>query len=239
MWLSLSAGARDLCREGGWLEIEQSPNWKGLDPIAAARTPGLLEEQRIELELIPLCEHLHEFAARFGLLFKQQPVIWAMQSVIETLDEMGKQRDATSRWRHPFNLPQEYPAPTELGWTNAATGLPEDELFTIVIEIPPKQPNESLKAFEKRFNKACREVRTRYLRYLRSADWKTRLPYQDFTWIDHLAKWQAGRSASEIVPSIKTPSHRAAFSRGIKAAGHYIGITPRLSKHDPKHRPRH
>jgi hypothetical protein len=177
-----------------------------------------------------------------------------MDTVVETLHQAARpvlrpnkksgyirpvKRKRVARWFHLTELSQAYPAVTEPGWRSVATGLPEEELFTIVIKIPPKQPDESFKALEKRFNKICRTERAEYVQNLKAQQWETPPPNRDFTWIDRLAQWQAGRSSSEIDPSIKTPSQRSSFSRRIKAAGQYIGITPRLSKHNPKRRPGH
>jgi hypothetical protein len=104
-----------------------------------------------------------------------------------------------------------------------------------VIEVPPKQPRESFKAFEQRLNRIAREERKQYVQALRARKWKTDPPYRNFTWIDRFAQWQTGHGAAEIAPSIKLP----AFSRSIKETGDYIGITPRLSKHNPNRRPGH
>jgi hypothetical protein len=132
-----------------------------------------------------------------------------------------------------------YPARTEPGWIQAGIGLPEQEIFTILVEILPKQPKESFKAFAARFNKICRQARKEYILQLKKAEWETRLPYSGFEWIDRLAHWQAGRKASQIDPALETNSDRAAFSRGIRTIGAYIGITPRTSKHNPKRLSKH
>ena len=240
MWSSLSDAAKDLCRLYGWLELQPSPTWTELNPTIAAEDAVIREEQRIHLEMIPLYKSLYALALEFGLLHNGEPATWAMLTVVETLLQAARRPadKRVARWRHHIEIPQEYPALTESGWANAATGLPEEELFTIVIEIPPKQPNEGIKAFEKRFNNICRKARQEYLRHLRSEEWNAQLPYRDFTWIDRFAQWQAGRSAAEIV-TITTPSDRAAFSRSIKATGEYIRITPRRSKHNPNRSPGH
>ena len=240
VWMSLSDAAKDLCRSHGWVEIQYSPSWTELSP-AAARNAKLRKEKRLHIEIIPLREPVSEWASKFGLLYNGKPANWAMDTVVETLYQAGRRtkKKRTAQWEHPIEFSQEYPALTDQGWVNASTGLPEEELFTIVIEIPPKQPNESFKVFEKRFNKTCRKVREEYVQALKAKEWVTRPPYRDFTLLDRLAQWQAGRSASEIDPSIKTPSDRAAFSRSIKRMADYIKITPRVSKHDPKSRSKH
>ena len=239
--MSLSDAARHICRLNGWVEIQFSRSWTELDRAVAAKKPGSRKEQRIHLEMIPLRKSLYGLASRFGLLYKREPANWAMDTIVETLAWAGSRpkKKRSLRWCHPIILSHEYPALTEPGWTNASTGLPEDELFPIVIIIPPKQPTEDLKAFQKRFNETCRNVRKRYIKDLKAEEWETRPPYPDFTWVDRFAQWQAGRSASEIDASIKTPNQRSVFSRRIKQTGDYIKITPRLSKHDPKVRSRH
>lgn len=239
--MALSEPARDLCRLRGWVEIQFSPSCTELLPGVTAENPGLRKEKGIHLEMIPLRKSLYAFALAFGLQNNGEPAYWAMDTIVETLHYAARQpkQKRVAKWIHSVRLSQEFPALTDAGWKNAATGLPEEELFPIVIEIPPKQPNEDLKAFERRFNKICRSIRTRYIKDLKAQGWETRPPYRDFTWIDRFAQWQAGRSAAEIDTSIKTSSKRSVFSRRIKQTGDYIQITPRLSKHDPKIRSKH
>ena len=191
--------------------------------------------------MIPLHKCLYTWAAKYGLMYNGEPANWVMDAVVETLHWASRRprKKRTARWVHTIRLSQEYPARTDKVWTNVSTGRPEGELFPVVIKIPPKQPTEDLKAFEKRFNQTCRNIRKRYLKDLKAEEWETHPPYADFTWIDRFAQWQAGRRASEIDASIKTPNQRSVFSRRIKRTGDYIKITPRLSKHDPKIRSRH
>jgi hypothetical protein len=134
---------------------------------------------------------------------------------------------------------QAYPARTEDRWIHIASGEPERELCSIVIEIPPKQPSESFKQFETRFNSYCRNARKEYVQRLKEEDWRLRHQDSAFTWVDRLALWQAGRSASEIDPKIKTKSDRVKFSQAIKRISDYLQITPRQSKHNPNRRRRH
>ena len=217
-----------------WLEVQQSANWKELSTQAIANSPTLREEQEIQLELIPLYELLASVAARFGLMHHDSPAVWAMETALETLHLAAEYTSGKTRWSHRVELSEEYPARSESGWTNVCTGVSEEELFTIVIEIPPKQHDESLKAFEKRFNKACREKRKAYLRGLNEACWSRRRS-EALLWADRLALWQAGRSQSEIDPEIKTASDRSAFSHAITTVAKQIGITPRKSPHNPLH----
>src|SRR5262249_31673484 len=144
-------------------------------------------------------------ASKYGLMHKDEPAVWAMQTVVETLRFRARHaKRKMYRWVHDELYSQEYPAKTEEGWINAATGQQEEELFPIVIDIFPKQPKEDLRAFEKRFNETCRRVRESYIETLKAEKWRILDRERDFTWIDRLAKWQAGRSASEIDASIRT-----------------------------------
>jgi hypothetical protein len=196
--------------------------------------------QAIDRELIPLRNSLWALAEKFGLMHNGQPAIWAMDTMVETLHQRARRpkRRKVSQWFHMTCLSQEYPAQIEPDWI-PVTGQREEELYAIVVKVAPKRPEESFKAFERRFNKACREVREEYIREVKAKKWVTRPPYRDFTWIDRFAQWQLGHKVSEILPSAKTPSRRSAFSRGIKAVGEYIGITPRMSKHNPRRRSGH
>jgi hypothetical protein len=241
VWISLSDAARDLCCSNGWGAIDVSPNWTNLNPALAAKNAAVRDEQQIHLEIIPLYDSLCAWASKFELLHKGAPATWAMDTAIETLCHAAgcPKRRRVDRWFHTAELSQEYPAVTEPGWINAVTGMPEEELFDLWIKIPPKQPNESFKEYRKRFNNTCREAREQYIRALKADHWTAKAPYRNFVWIDRFAQWQAGHSASEIDPSIKTPSDRATFSRGIKITAAYIGITPRVSGHDPKRRRGH
>jgi hypothetical protein len=132
-------------------------------------------------------------------------------------------------------MSQTYPARTEKGWTNTATGLPEEELCPIVITIPPKQPNEHIRKFEKRFNDVCRTERRRYIQALRAEGWSLEPENAGFKWIDYLARWQAGLPQSKIGPAIKKPTDRTKLSRGMKATAEYIGISRRESPHGSHH----
>jgi hypothetical protein len=200
--------------------------------------------------MIPLRKCMVALAEKFGLLHQGQPAPWAMDIVVETLHQATRpvlrpdkkthrviavKRKRVARWSHPLRFSQAYPASVEPGWRNAATGKTEEEIFIITVQIPPKQPKETFAAFERRFNQVCRRTRDEYVQSLKAKEWETRPPYVDFTWIDRFAQWQSGRSAAEIAPSIKLP----AFSRRIRETGHYIGISPRLSKHNPKRRSGH
>jgi hypothetical protein len=239
LWKSLTPAAAKLCDwecPVPWFGILYSSQRTELDPKLAANDPQIVEQQRANLELLPLRIALLDFASRFRLMYNGEPATWAMGTVMETL--IWRARHPTSErtrgWVHDSIFSHEYPALTEKDWVDVKTGLPEEELFTIVIEVPPKQPSESFKTFEKRFNKTCKRVRQDYIRELKAAKWTSTPPVKDFTWIDRLAQWQAGRSTKEIDPAVKRSAQRAAFSRGIRNAGRYLEITPRRSKHNPK-----
>ena len=220
-----------------WFSIFYSPQWLSFDPRG---DPAQQKQKNAGIELVPLREALLNLASRYGLIYNGEPATWAMQTIVETLRSRARYPNSKIRkWVHDGLFSEEYPALTEEGWIKPRTGEPEEELFPIRILIQPKQPGESYKAFEKRFNEACKTDREEYIRGLRAAKWRRRPPMRDFMWIDRLAQWQANRSTSEIDPSIRTNSQRAAFSRGLRRAGDYIGITLRISKHDPKRRPGH
>jgi len=236
--MSLSDGAKEVCQCERWLVVHYSPSWADLDPAPRANsTVG--KSQRLHLEMIPLRKSLRGLAEKFGLMHNGEPAIWAMDIAVETLDQTARRlntrKKRITQWSRSIELSQTYPALTEEGWINVSTGEPERELFEIVVIIPPKQPSESLPHFVARFNKTCRNARMKYLQDLKAKKFETRSPYDDFTWIDRFAQWQSGRKVSEIAPSVKLSS----FSRGIKKTAEYIGITPRLSKHNPKHQREH
>jgi hypothetical protein len=238
LWVSLTPAAAKLCDwkcSVPWFDILYSSQWTELDPAVVADDPQIAEQQRANFELLPLRGALLDFAAKFGLMYNGEPATWAMGTVVDTLIWRAPHhsRVRTRGWVHDSMVSHEYPALTEKDWVNVK-GLPERELCTILIELPPKQPSESFKTFEKRFNKACKRIRQDYIRELKAAKWRSVPAVKDFTWIDRLAKWQAGRSFSEIDPTVKTPARRAAFSRALSKAGRYLEITPRLSKHNPK-----
>jgi hypothetical protein len=231
-WILLSDAARELCRFGGWMEIVHSPVWAELHPAGVVANASLREEQQLHLEMIPLRDSLFTWAAEFGLVHNGTPATWVMDLVVETLHQAGR-RPPDKRifaWSRTIEFSQAYPARIEEGWTNASSGLPEQELFTIRIEIPPKQPDETIKAFEKRFNKICRKEREGYLRELKKDHWTTFQRPECLAWIDRLAKWQAGNSTSAIAPSIPY----ATFCRGIKHVAAYIEIDQRKSRHNPR-----
>jgi hypothetical protein len=222
-WRVLSEAARTLCLQHGWQVIANSPTWRELDSKVTRTDPALADRQRIHLELIPLRELLNALALKFGLVYEGRPAIWTMETVLETVDQQAKRPDGNEKpqWRHRIDIPQVY----------AARG--------IVIEISGKLPKETDKAFKQRFNRACEEERVRYLKALKAERWTSRCPPAELRWIGWLAQWQAGEIASRIDPSVRIPSKRAAFSRGINRAAQSIGITPRISKHNPKRRPGH
>ncbi len=240
--MSLPTAAASVCGWGciePWSEIFYSPQWATLEPAVTERDPAIAEQQKAHLELLPLRKVLVNLAAKYGLTHQGEPATWAMQIVLDTLS--WRSRHPTSepnrRWIYDANFSQLYPARTEEGWISVATRLPEEELFNIEIVVPPKQPEESFTAFAKRFNKTCRTVRDRYIQGLKADEWKLPPPKQDFTWIDRLAQWQAGRSASQIDPSVKEPSQRAAFSQGLlKRAGQQIRICPPRFKNTIRNR---
>ena len=230
-WKLLSAEAQKWLTGYGWAVIvhlvDCDPNVpEGEDPKTVA-----------------FCRALVRFGRRYHLTHDGSMAVWAMDTAIDTI--IGHLRPRISmrtrhgrrkaRWVHSFEMHEAYPARTEDGWIHLATREPEKELCTVVIEVPPKQPRESFKAFEQRLNRIAREERKQYVQALRARKWKTDPPYRNFTWIDRFAQWQTGHGAAEIAPSIKLP----AFSRSIKETGDYIGITPRLSKHNPNRRPGH
>jgi hypothetical protein len=236
MWDLLSGAAKDRCRFHGWTVIQFSPTYTELDQAITAGDDKLREEQQIHIEMIPLRESLAELAREFGLIHKGEPAPWAMDAAVETLHQAGRRplEKRILQWYPAIEgMSEGYPALTEPGVWRHVNGEPEEELFTLKIEIGPKQPTETLKAFRKRFNKTCREEREQYIRELQKAEWITVQRLEHLAWIDRLAQWQARRSQSEIDPFIKSPDHRAALSRDIKRAGSYIGISPRKSKHDP------
>jgi hypothetical protein len=230
--------ARDQCQLCGWVGIRHCETYKDLLPETLTNNPELQKEQRVHLEMIPLCNALNDLAKRFWLLCNGEPPIWVMDTLLENLHQRARRPKAklSGHWFCAIQvMPETYPARTDEGSTNAATGLPEDELCPIVIKISPKQPNEQIRKFEKRFNDICREERRRYLQSLRAEDWITEPAPAGFKWIDYLARWQAGLSQSEIGPPIKTKTDRTKLSRGIRAAAEYIGITRRESPHGSHH----
>jgi hypothetical protein len=238
LWMSLTPAAAKLCGWECpvlWFDILYCPQWTEIDP-GLANDPKVVAEQKANLELLPLRSVLLDFASKFNLMYNGEPAVWAMGTIMESLIWRARHPNSerTRGWVHPTNFSQEYPALTEEGWVSAKTGLPEEEIFMIVIEVPPKQPGENFKSFEKRFNRVCRQKRQEYIRGLKAAEWTSVAPIKDFTWIDCLAQWQAGRSYSEIDPSVNTHVRRAAFSRALSKASRYIQITLRLSKHNPK-----
>jgi hypothetical protein len=240
VWKSLSPAAAKLCAWDShvpWFSILYAPQYKDLDPRG---DPAEIETKNAHLELLPLRELLITFASKHGLMYQGAPAVWAMQTVIETLDARARypKSKTTRRWTHELIMSEEYPALIESGWRNAVRDSPEEELFTIVIDVAPKQPAESFKQLEKRFNAKCREVRRDYVRRLKASKWRTSVLKQ-LKAVDRLAKWQATPSTSKVDPSIKTPNQRAAFSRDLQRAADYIGITRRVSGHDPKLRHRH
>jgi hypothetical protein len=239
LWMSLTPAAANLCNwecPVPWSGILYCSQWTELDPSLAAKDPEVAELQRANLELLPLRGVLLDFASKFGLMYNGEPATWAMGTVVETLIWRSRhpRSERTRSWVYDTLYSHEYPALTEKGWVSAKTGLPEEELFTIVIEVPPKQPGESFKSFEKRFNKICMRVRQDYIRELKADKWRSVPPVKDFIWIDRLAQWQSGRSYAEIDPTVKTPAKRATFSRALSKASRHIQITPRVSKHNPK-----
>jgi hypothetical protein len=225
-WNSLPTETQEQLRQFGWSIIEYLGAYSEIDP-PDSEDPNTLRFYRA-LELLARRHHL----TQDGTI-----VSWAMETAIATIDSHAQRprREGTARWVHHIEMSQGYPARTESGWTSIAARMPEKELFPIQIEIPPKQPTESWKAFEVRFLKSCRLVLSHYRQVLKSAGWRNRPPYSGFTWIDRLAEWQAGHGAAQIASGVTLP----AFSRGIKEAGAYIGITPRESKHNPRRRPGH
>jgi hypothetical protein len=234
-WKSLSSESREEIERFGWAAIcplDESeisvPN--GEDPKKVA-----------------FCCALVRFGHRYRLTQNGKVATWAMETAIETIIDhlrprisiRPRKRRKKAQWVHSNEMSQAYPAMTGEGWIHTATGAPERELCTIVIEIAPKQPSETFKDFETRFNSICRTERKEYVRRLKDQDWRLRHQDTAFTWIDRFALWQAGRSTAEIDPSIKTKSDRVKFSQGIKRISDYIQITPRESKHNPNRRRRH
>lgn len=240
LWKALSPDAANkfcLDQTVPWFSIYYSPQWLSFD---AGNNPEVIAEKEANCELVPLREALLRLASTYGLMYGGEPAVWAMQTIVETLRfRAGYPESRIDRWIHNEPFSQEYPAKTEEGWIKAATGEPEDELFTVKFEIAPKPPNESFKTFEKRSNEAYRRARESYIETLKAEKWRIPDRERDFTWIDRLAQWQAGKSTSEIDSSVRTGSQRAAFSRGLTRAGNYIAITPRISKYNPKRRPEH
>jgi hypothetical protein len=239
-WKALSDAARDECQLHRWVMVRSCRVYNDLLPETLANNPVLQEEQRVHLEMIPLCDSLNAFARKFGLMYNAEPAIWAMDILLDDLHQkaMRPRAKGPRQWRIT-EMFQAYPARTEQGWISASTGLPEEELFMIVIEIRPKQPDETFDAFARRFDRTCAKERERYIRELKAAEWIKVRRSEKLSWIDRLAKWQAGLRQTEIDPSIKTVSQRAAFTQGIKRAAKDIGISPRKSKHDPRRRPEH
>lgn len=235
-WKALSDAARDECQLNRWVMVRCCRVYNDVLPETLANNPVLEEEQRVHLEMIPLCDSLNALARKFGLMYNAEPATWAMDILLDNLHQKATRPRAKGPGQWCITeMFQAYPALTEQGWISTSTGLPEQELFMIVIEIEPKQPNESVKEFGKRFNKICREKRIEYLRKLKEENWTARRTFEGFRWIDRLAQWQAGMSQSEIDPAIKGQTDRTKFSHGIRGAADYVGITPRLSPYSRRH----
>lgn len=242
IWESFSAAAKDLCQFHGWVEIQFSPAYAELDPAVTASDDKLREEQQIHVEIIPLRESLNALARTFELMHNGEPAPWAMDAAVETLHQAGRRppEKRVLQWSQAITgMSEAYPALTEPGVWLDVNGEPEKELCTLVIEIAPKRPTETFEAFGRRFDRTCAKERERYIRELKAAEWIEVRRSEKLSWIDRLAKWQAGLGQTEIDPSIRTASQRAAFTQGIKRAAKDIGISPRKSKHDPKRRPGH
>lgn len=239
-WKALSGAARNECLRKPWTVIQWAHVYEDLLPETLANNPSLQEEQRVHLEMIPLRDSLIALAKKFGLMDQGQPAIWAMEILLEDLHQKASYpKGKLGQLYRVTEMFQAYPARTELGWTNVATGRPEEELFMIVIEILPKQPDETFDTFARRFDRTCAKARERYIHELKADEWLAVRKSEKLKWVDHLAKWQVGLGQTEIDPNIKTASQRAAFTQGIKRAAKDIGISPRKSKHDPKRRPGH
>jgi hypothetical protein len=235
-WKALSDAARHVCMFHGWSVMRCVDQYQDLLPEVLANNPELQEQRRVHLEIIPLRDCLHAIAEKFGLMYNSEPAIWAMEFLLENLHQRARRPtvEKPARWHAPILFSQVYPAKTEEGFVDLQ-GLPEEEFFWIEIRIAPRKPNETPGAFRTRFNKVCRRVRDEYLASLAAEEWRTRLLLESLAWIDRLAQWQAGYSQSEIDPSIRTQSDRTKFSRGIKSAAQYIGISPRQSPHSSRH----
>lgn len=233
-WKALSEAASEQCQLHRWVMIRSCEVYRELLPETLVNNPSLQKEQLIHLEMIPLRDSLNALAKTCELMYKGEPAIWAMDILLDDLHQKATRPRAKEPGWRITQMFQAYPARTEQGWISASTGLPEEELFMVMIEIEPKRPDESVKEFEKRFNKTCRRARVEYLLKLKEQKWSTQRPFDGFRWIDRLAQWQAGMSQPEIDRSIKNQNDRSKFSRGIKGAAEYIGITPRPSPHSSR-----
>jgi hypothetical protein len=185
-WDALPSATKAHCNLYGWAAISY------LSSTAVSDIP------ETDQPLVAFHSALVHFSRQHDLLLNGDAVAWAMESALVTLDHYARRptRQHAPKWIHGMAMHQCYPARTESGWAQAGTGLPEQEIFTILVEIPPKQPTESFKAFATRFNKICRQAREEYILRLKNAKWETRPPYSGFEWIDRFARWQAGRKAS-------------------------------------------
>jgi hypothetical protein len=235
LWKSLSPAAKRIARrpEGGGI-LDAPSREERLDESVTAH-PDLAAFVAPDNELDPLRDAIVTMASEFGLTLHKSPVRWAVATMVETLSYPPKLVNGQKpRWRHPFSIHEEYPALTDPSWISASTELPEEELCSIVIEIDPKQPDEDLNKFKRRFRQTCKDRLEQYLKQLSLQGWSSKRMPAMLGWIDKLAQWQAGKSASKIDPKVKTPAARSAVSRGIRCAARFIGITPRQSKHHPK-----
>jgi hypothetical protein len=116
-WLSLSDAAKEVGRNGGWVEIEPSPHWSQIDPAIVAGDAIYAEDHRVHLELIPLRESLRGWAADFSLVLRDSslvlrdsPVLWAMNTAVETLHQAGSRPPEKRRfeWAHMPEMSQAY-----------------------------------------------------------------------------------------------------------------------------------
>jgi hypothetical protein len=121
LWMSLTPAAAKLCNWDcivPWFGILYCAQWKDLDATIAAGDPQIAEEQRANIELIPLREALINLALQFGLMYRGEPSTWAMGTIVETLIWRGR-HPTSKRTRdlvHDTMLHQAYPSRTETDW---------------------------------------------------------------------------------------------------------------------------
>jgi hypothetical protein len=235
IWGSMDAEARDECLRYGWSIIDASPTLERLDP-KLKHDEEVLRKQAVGMQLVKLRSVIVDFCDRFHLLLREgAPAVWIVETIIHTLHLANRRPPGQhiTKWVHMEEMNIGYPQP-EPEFRPVDPFVDQEDLFAIHIKIPFKRADESFPRFERRFNKICREARDAYVKDLKSQGWTNRKPFANTTWIDYLARWQAGGvPASKIYPKASSAAGRVDFSRRTKEAASYIGIARRTASRFP------
>ena len=224
------------------MEIEPSPYWSQIDPSVIVGDADAQKDYKVHVELIPLREALHIWAAQFSLVDQDVPVFWAMDSAVETLRQAGRRppEKRVLAWGHPIEMSEAYPALTEPGeWVRVGTGMPEEELFRmLVIEIHPEN-NQT-----KRARRSRSDSTRRVGRHVNNIFANFRKPIglrfngrRGLVWIG------SPRTVAGGYPTIRNRPHDedgqpavGLLARNDARTADYLQITPRKSKTQPTSR---